>query len=309
MKLLTKSILLTRAKKYKPFGKKIIRTTNLKYDITRFAFGGMCCICAILCLRCFMLERRSNNLETTLASISGEDISSLSSNELIEKTTEITTNYELAISNYDNVVATNKDLNTKLENMIVNILELDTENVSLVESNNSYYEQLTTFKERAELYDKYEYALVYEGERTDITYDQLKTGIDICEESGIDPNLLFAFIMAESHGQEKAKNPESSATGYGQVLKTTGEYVYENLLGNPQGSFTSTLLLDGTTNIQVTATYIAYLRDNTSSMRELIASYRGYDDPDYYNTIEKWLAKADTSMAEVERNNNAGKNH
>ena len=211
---------------YRPNGKKIIRTTNLKFDLFRIGFGGMCIFCALLCLRCTMLEKRNDIVENTLASISGENISELSSTDLLSKTTEIQEEYNYAQS----LISVNDELNSKIENLTAGIVELDKENISLVESNNTYYKEFSTLRERAELYEEYEYALMYNGERTDITYDQLKTGITICEESGVDPHLLFAFIMAESRGVETAKNANSTATGYGQLLNGTAKFVYEDLL-------------------------------------------------------------------------------
>jgi len=282
-------------RKYKPNGKKIIRTTNLKYNLFRFSFGAMFILCAFLYLRCTILEKRNNVVETTLASISGENISDLSSKDLIEKTTEIKEDYAYA----QTLVTTNSKLNTKLGNLIAGIVELDKENVQLVESNNAYYNELKELRERKELYDKYDYVLEYNNERTDITYDQLKTGIQICEQSGVDPALLFAFIMTESHGDETAKNENSTAKGYGQLLNGTATYVYEVVMSNGEGTYNTSMALNGDTNIEMTANYLAYLKENCSSVNEIITAYSGEDNQEYKNEINKWLAKADISIADL----------
>lgn len=280
--------------------RKIIRTTNLRYTLSRLVFGGVCFACVLLSLRCYKLESRSNTMEVTLTSVLGEDVSTLSNDELIAKSDDVKLKYYTAVNNYTTVSNENEQLNSQLNNILVGIIELDNQNINLITTNKQYKDELTKLRERAELYDKYEYAIEYDGERTDITYDQLKTGIDICKENNIDPNLLFSIIMTESHGIETAKNSESTATGYGQVLQGTAKYVYENLLENGDGTFKSSMLKDGETNIEITATYIAYLRDNTSTVKELIAGYRGENNEEYYNTIVAKLENAGTSVVKVQ---------
>ena len=286
---------INQVRKYRPNGKKIIRTTNLKFDLFRIGFGGMCIFCALLCLRCIMLEKRNNVVENTLASISGENITELSSTDLISKTTEIKEEYNYAQS----LISENDKLYKEIQKLAAGIVELDKENVDLVESNEEYYKELSVLRERAELYEEYEYALVYNEERTDITYDQLKTGIDICNEAGVNPHLLFAFIMAESHGDETAKNIKSTATGYGQLLNSTAKFVYEDLMDNGKGTFISTLSKDGDTNIEMTARYIAYLKENNSSIDGIIIAYAGEDNSGYKAELNSWLAKAGTNLTEI----------
>lgn len=286
-----------QAKKYRPLGKKIIRTTNIQYALSKFIFRSICISSVLLGLRCYILENRIDNIEMALESISGENISELSSNDLQIKTTEMKEEYEYALS----LMTENEKLNESIKKLTAGIVELDEENVSLVESNEKYYKELTALRERAELYDEYEYALVYNGERTDITFDQLKTGIDICNEANISPHLLFAFIMTESHGIESAKNPNSTATGYGQILNGTAKFVYEDLMNNGEGTFTNALSKDGDINIEMTARYIAYLKDHNSNLHDIIVDYAGEDNPEYIMQIEKWLAKADTSISEINK--------
>ena len=139
----------------------------------------------------------------------------------------------------------NDNLNKDLVQIGVDMTLLDLENMELIEARDNYKEYLETFTERAELYDKYEETIYFNNERTDITYDQLKTGIDIMQQNNIDPALLFAIIMTESHGIETAKNPTSTATGYGQILESTGKSVYEKYMGNGKGTFETSMLLDG----------------------------------------------------------------
>lgn len=297
MKLITRIVTIGEGKKYKPFGKKIIRTTNLKYDLSRFAIGGMFIFCALLCLRCHALENRNKIVETILSDISGENVLEMSSNDLLAKTTEIKEEYTYAQS----LISKNDELNEKISNLLADIVELDDQNIKLVDSNNEYYKELTTLRERSELYDEFEYVFTYEGQRTDITFDQLKTGIDVCNENDIDPHLLFAFIMTESHGISDAENPKSTATGYGQLLNRTAKFVYEDLMYNGEGTFKNAISKDGETNIEMTARYIGYLRDNTNSVKSLIAAYAGEENPKYVATINSWLVKAGTNLETVNK--------
>ena len=184
--------------------------------------------------------------------------------------------------------------------MHTNLEELDNENKSLVASNEEYYTELTEFREREELYDRYKYALYYAGERTDITYDQLRELKDLVEESSIpDEDLYLAWIMVESHGQEKAKNASSSASGYGQLLYTTGKYAWETLLG--ESNYTHDLALDGDNNMRMMVATIDHLyKYHNKDAYRMLQSYTGLQNTTYYeNCLNVYLQKADKSFEKI----------
>ena len=152
-------------------------------------------------------------------------------------------------------------------------------------------EKYNNLYDRISVYEKYEYALYdTEGNRNDITYDQLVLGEQLMLEKGYDPGLLFGSIMVESEGHQDAYNSSSGATGYGQFLTDTGKYVYEELLGNGAGTYDhNTTPKDGTTNIKMMVAYYDYLyKFYKGDTIGVIKSYSGGSSSHalyYYNKV------------------------
>lgn len=231
---------------------------------------------------------------------------------------------ELKIENTDLSLALNKTLDAfneqfnEIQDCVSVIDELDKQNLQLVEEKNEVYEkldqaeqQLADASDRLQTYEKYEYAVFYGGKRTDLTYEQLKTGEQLMAQNGLDPNLLFSTIMVESTGNSKAKNTRSTATGYGQFLYGTGKFVYEDLMGNGKGTYSRDKALDGDTNIKMMAEYMNYLVDKSkkrnggNTLYAAIKSYRGVGGPvlnQYIGMIDKYMRKGGTSFVQVSMN-------
>lgn len=180
--------------------------------------------------------------------------------------------------------------------------ELDEQNAGLLKENKKLAKELDTYKEREELYDKYEYAL-YDtaGNRTDLTYDQIKTGEELMTAKGMDPDLLFGLFMAESGGKENASNHTSTARGYGQLLKGTGQFVYENLQGHVKGSYSHQYAYDGDMNILMTVDLLDYFKnDKGYSLHKTIQSYRGLSDVSGYEAkINNYISKSGNSLSAI----------
>ena len=292
-----------RRKHYNPSKMKTIRTKQLPLDLFK---GFLICLvlyAVFVTLRCNYYINRSNILETSIDGFYAEDrVSDIRDLDKLEsKMTEILDVYKLALNNYIEIKEENKNLEDKITNIIRDCVAIDYENCQLIAANDDFYNKLMALQEREELFDKYEYAILYNGERTDIQYDQLKTGIDIMVENDIDPNILFAIIMTESQGQEDAQNATSTASGYGQILASTGKSVYEKYMDNEPGSFSRDMLLDGETNITIAATYLAQLIDTSSSLSEALYRYRGVQDTGWINKVESYLAKGCASLGELNR--------
>ena len=180
--------------------------------------------------------------------------------------------------------------------------ELDEQNAGLLKENKKLAKELDTYKEREELYDKYEYAL-YDtaGNRTDLTYDQIKTGEELMTAKGMDPDLLFGLFMTESGGKELASNPTSTARGYGQLLKGTGQFVYENLQGHAKGSYSHQYAYNGDMNISMTVDLLDYFKnDKGYSLHKTIQSYRGLSDVSGYEAkINSYISKSGNSLSAI----------
>ena len=292
-----------RRKQYNPSRMRTIRTKQLPLDLFKGFIVCLVLYAVFMTLRCNYYVNRSNILETSIDGFYAEDgVSDIRSLDKLEaKMTEISDVYKLALNNYIDIKEENKNLENKISDIIRDCVAIDYENCQLIAANDNYYEQLMSLQEREELFDKYEYAILYNGERTDIQYDQLKTGIDIMVENDIDPNILFAIIMTESQGQENAQNATSTASGYGQILASTGKSVYEKYMDNEPGSFDREMLLDGETNITIAANYLAQLIDTSSSLAEALYQYRGIQDTAWINKVNSYLAKGGTSLGEIDK--------
>lgn len=198
------------------------------------------------------------------------------------------------------------ELTDYLTAMAATAIELDNENKDLISDNTQLAKewdemdaQLTEWSERAELYDKYEYAIIRkDGSRTDINYDDFRYLEDIAEENGISQDgidLCLSFVMCESNGYEDAANPSSSARGYGQLLTGTGRFAWNNLMGRTEKYDHNTIALDGRTNLEMQMRYIGYLDQyHNGNTRSVITSYCGGWNQDYVNELDRYLARGTT---------------
>ena len=220
--------------------------------------------------------------------------------EYEEKLQSIQKDYNLLKTNYEYLANQYDSFNNTINELTAIAQTLDEENQSLVESNQNYSERLAEFETREELYNKYEYALVDSGERTDITYDQLQTLETLVEDSSInDEDLILSWIMTESGGNEKARNTSSTAKGYGQFLDSTSKFVYTELLN--KSNWTSSVALDGDINLEMMVAYIDYLYEvNDGNLYEIIRDYRGKQDiSGYVAKIDSYLENAGKSVEEI----------
>lgn len=98
---------------------------------------------------------------------------------------------------------------------------------------------------------------------------------------GVDENLLYAIIKAESNFNEKAES-KKDATGLMQIMEPTGEWISEKL-----GiiDFSKELLLDSDTNIEMGAFYISYLLDKYSgNVKCALSAYNAG-----HANVDSWL--------------------
>ena len=153
------------------------------------------------------------------------------------------------------------------------INNVDEQLVVVSSMNKEYVDELNTLRNRSELYDKYEYAIIDNGERTELTYAEIELGEQLMNEKGIDPNLMFGTIMVESRANPDAVNRKSGATGYGQFLNSTAKWVWTDLMGN--SNYYSDLRKDGTANIQMMAEYYDYLYSVNNNTFKVVKCYSG----------------------------------
>ena len=219
---------------------------------------------------------------------------------------EVTRNFalssELSASNRAISYSRNKveELSGTIEELRSISETLDKENKSLVKSNDEYWEELSQLRERKELYEEFEWALVDKGGgRTDITYEQLKTLPELLEDKKVNSeHLVLAFAMTESRGKATAQNASSTAKGYGQFLNSTSKFVYTQLMG--EKNWTPSVALDGDIGLEMICEYINYLYEKSGrDLTKTITAYRGLYDPGYVAKINSYLKKSGTSISEL----------
>lgn len=189
---------------------------------------------------------------------------------------------------------------------------LSEQNKQLFEQNQAQLKELEMFRDRVELYDKYDYAIIGDDDkRTDITYDQLLLLEDLCNNSVVnDPDLFLAWIMTESRGVETAKNSSSSATGYGQFLTSTSKWVFENLCDFEDQKWSSKVALDGDINMEMMVAYVEHLyTSNNNNLYTAIDSYRGAHSDGYIAKINSYLATKGKSLDSISNELKEGITH
>lgn len=206
-------------------------------------------------------------------------------------------NLNLAVSKNNEVLTekNNKIMELTFENNELHIIidEIDDQIKEVETVNKSYVDELNELRDRSELYDKYEYAIVYGGERTELTYEEIQYGEDLMLARNLNPHLMFGTIMVESNGNPDAVNNSSGATGYGQFLNSTAKWVWTKLLGN--NNYNSNIRKDGKKNIQMMAEYYDYLYSQNKSTFKVIKQYSGNSTDEgamnYLNKVNSFTRK------------------
>lgn len=199
-----------------------------------------------------------------------------------------------------NLNSSNKELNTRATNAEAQVTTLSTDLTNLSNEYNQLDEKYQKLYEREELYDKYEYALFYNDERTELTYDMCKYGENLMLGYGLDPDLLFSIGMTESEYTENCKNPDSTATGFHQFLKGTGKWVYEEL-GYTEEYDHVEVQTNGYMSIECAAWYLNHLyKTRNQDIMKVIEGYRGIKNPvSYINRMNRFLSGKNKTLDDI----------
>jgi len=130
---------------------------------------------------------------------------------------------------------------------------------------------------------KYKYIIDGVDTSNGFTWDMLVYLDAQCKEYNLNPHMVTAIITKESHFDVDAQNQTSSARGLGQTLASTAKTVYENMLGNGNGSYSHAMADNGYTNISIVCRYLKYLKDNYDSVNAMINAYSGDQSGSYYS--------------------------
>lgn len=105
-----------------------------------------------------------------------------------------------------------------------------------------------------------------------------------CQEWNLNPLLIWSIIELESNFNPSADNPKSSARGLGQIIKGTGKYLWESILGYPEGSYYHEMAYDPYVNIRLVCTHLGNSFKNGYSLQKVIKAYSG-GTSGYYNKL------------------------
>ena len=96
-----------------------------------------------------------------------------------------------------------------------------------------------------------------------MTYDFLDDVFAKAKEYNVNPYVVLGIVAGESNFYAAAKNKKSSATGLGQMLKGTGNYVHSNVLGY-NTPYNHENLKDPMVSIEYMLGYFKYLKRHGS---------------------------------------------
>ena len=141
---------------------------------------------------------------------------------------------------------------------------------------------------KIEILKKYRYVIDRVNPSEGFTLGMLYYVDELCKNADINAHMVFAIFDIESDFDVDVKSAISSATGLGQVLASTGKFIYEGKMGNPKGSYSHEMAKNGYTNIEIVVTYLKYLKDTYGSISSMINSYSGDPSGGYY---QKYLTQ------------------
>lgn len=143
-------------------------------------------------------------------------------------------------------------------------------------------EYKTLTKMDIDLYNEYSYAIEYP--KSDVTLDDIKMITRIAKEYDLNPHLWLSKVELESGYRSYAKSSSSSASGWGQVIKGTAKWVYENKL--KLGTYNhSTMGTNKEINTRISMYYLSSLIKENGVYNGLIRYNGGELGAKYANVI------------------------
>ena len=219
----------------------------------------------------------------------------------LKDTTEGTVIETITSSNLEKRIS---ELESEVENMAKE-KEAMYNKLSKLESDNLVLANIAKlFQIRTDLWNKYEFALFYDGARTDIDYEHLTMLESMAANNcyGTDTvALTLALVMKESHGDAQASNAKSNAAGLGQLMNSTAKDSYETLLGNGLNAYESSYAFNPELNLKMSLAYVNYLaKQYKGDPIMVIDHYRGFHSDIYIEDIRKILDSAGLELNALE---------
>lgn len=274
---------------YERYLKLKITKLERKNKMSKYINFGMAILCCVLA---FLLTKSGITIGAKNFEIAGlkNDIVGYAAavNERDKEINKLSSNNKIMLDNMQKLASTAQNINDELN--------------TLKTEYNTNMKRLADFEERSELYDKYDYALYYNGKRTDITYQRIKNVEEYAKESGMTEDaaaLVLSLASTESHGQASAESSTTTAAGLGQLLYTTAKFIYEDEMNNGKGTYNYSLALNPDLNLKMTTSYVGYLADYyNGDPNQVVSAYRGTSsDTGYIKAIERKLNNSGLSLS------------
>ena len=151
--------------------------------------------------------------------------------------------------------------------------------IDILESifNNSIIQQYQIFKRKEDIKDKYKHI--------PMDLDHICYLIQVCSDYSIDPDIILALIEVESKYDPNAKNKNSSAAGYGQLIASTAKSIAKEI--DFIKSYNHKIdAYDPYINIHLMVHYFSKCIDNNNgNIYRALKSYRGCNDVPYFNKV------------------------
>jgi len=185
----------------------------------------------------------------------------------------------------------------EMENRIaeknIEIHELKVQNDKLVDTNILYKDRYDAVRDTIDKMDNEidqimnKYWFVFEESDGEFPYSHLLTLDTAAQENNINPYTVLAMYKVESNWNPNAKSRISSAVSYGQLIKGTGEWFFEDVM--KEGTYDHTEIgADPYENIKITTKYLSYKMDEVNSISRGLRNYNGeFKDDRYYQWVKQ----------------------
>ena len=126
----------------------------------------------------------------------------------------------------------------------------------------------------------------------------MTTVLEWSSKYGIDPNLVLGIMWVESRYYPKAKSKSSSASGYGQFIKSTGKWTHESLLKRKDKYDHTVHPFNPDDAIPMMCAYLNHLiKISKGDIRKVLIRYNGNElGKRYYELIDEYFARVSSNI-------------
>lgn len=139
-----------------------------------------------------------------------------------------------------------------------------------------------------------------------ISEKDMSTILEWSNKYNLDPNLVIGVMWVESRFYPKAKSRTSSASGYGQFIRATGEWTHNYLLKRKEKYDHTVHPFNPDYSIPMICAYLNHLVKITKGdVKKVLIRYNGNElGKKYYELIDDYFSKvtSDVSLNSIETN-------